>query len=153
MVKVSGYFSSWRPLHQGVPQGSKLGPLLFKHFINDIFLFIQQGSLSNFADDSAVNADELHRLVQHNTNQSNHMTVNPSKFKSLIVGNNDNHITEFSINDGFKINVSSEVTLLGIQIDEQLKFDLHIDKVCKKAAIQLTQSKAYLNSWAAKKEW
>ena len=129
-------------------------------FINDIFLFIQEGSLCNFADDntisiSAVNADELHRLVQHNTNKcidwfnSNHMTANPSKFQSLIVGNNDNHITEFSINDeqlkfGFKINVSSEiVTLLGIQIDEQLKFDLHIDKVCKKAAIQLilTQSK------------
>ena len=47
------------------------------------------------------------------------------------MGNNDNHITEFSINDGFKINVSSKVTLLGIQIDEQLKFDSLIDKFCK----------------------
>ena len=52
------------------------------------------------------------------------------------MGNHDNNITEFSINDGFKINVSSEVTLLGIQIDEQLKFGLHIDRVCKKDAIQ-----------------
>ena len=69
------------------------------------------------------------------------MTANPSKFQSLIVGNNDNYITEFSINDGFKINVSSKVPLLGIQIDEQLKFDLHIDKVCKKAAIQLNAIK------------
>ena len=57
------------------------------------------------------------------------------------MGNNDNHITEFSLNDGFKINVSSEVTLLGIQIDEQIKIDLHIDKVCKKAAIQLNATK------------
>ena len=135
-----------------MPQGSILEPLLFNLFINDIFLFIQEGSLCNFADDntisiSAVNADELHRLVQHNTNKcmdwfnSNHMTGNPSKFQSLIVGNNDYHITEFSINDGFKINVSSEVTLLGIQIDEQLKFNLNIDKVCKKAAVQLNAIK------------
>ena len=122
MVKVSGYFSSWRPLNQDVAQGSILEPLLFNLFLNDIFLFIQEGSLCNFAHDntisiSAVNADEIHRLVQHNTNKcidwfnSNHMTANPSKFQSLIVGDNDYHITEFSINDGFKINVSSEVTL------------------------------------------
>ena len=54
------------------------------------------------------------------------------KFQSLIVGNNDNQMTEFHINDGFRINVRSEVTLLGIQIDEQLKRDSLIGKVCKK---------------------
>ena len=149
-MKVSVYFSSWKPLNQGVHQGSILGPLLFNLFINDVFLFIQGGSLLNFADDntisiSAVNADELHGLVQHNTNEcidwfnSNYMTANPSKFQSLIVGNNDNHITEFRIIDCFNINVSSEVTLLGIQIDEKLKFNSRIDKVWKKATIQLNQ--------------
>ena len=69
------------------------------------------------------------------------MTANPTTFQLLIVGSNDNHITELHINDGFKIGVSSEETLLGIQIDEQLKLDWHIDKVCKKAAIELNAIK------------
>ena len=54
---------------------------------------------------------------------------------------NDNHIKQFQINNDFKINVSNEVTLLGIQIDEQLRFDSHVDKICKKAAMQLNAIK------------
>ena len=94
-----------------------------------------------------MNVDELQRLAQQNTNKcidwfkSNHMTANPSKFQSLIVGNNGNHITEFHINDNFKIDISNEVTLLGIQFDKQLKFDRHIDKICKKASMQLNATK------------
>ena len=69
------------------------------------------------------------------------MTANPSKFQSLIIGNNENHVKAFQISNDFEINVSNEVTLLGIQIDEQLKFDSHIDKICKKAALQLNAIK------------
>ena len=70
------------------------------------------------------------------------MTANPSKFQSLIVGKNDNHIKQFQISNDFKINVSYEATLLGIQINEQLRFDSHVDKICKKAAMQLNAIKS-----------
>ena len=135
-----------------MPQGSIVGPLLFNLFTNDIFPFIQQGFLCSFAADntisiSAENVDELHRLVQLNTTKcidwfhSNHMTANPFKFQSLIFGNNENHVKAFQISNYFEINVSNEVTPLGIQIDEQLKFDSHIDKICKKGALQLNALK------------
>ena len=49
------------------------------------------------------------------------INLTKSKFQSVIVGNNSNHIAEFHKNDGSKISVTNEVTVLGIQIDEQLK--------------------------------
>ena len=53
-VKVNGVYSSYRKLKYGVPQGSILGPLLFNLFINDIFYFINDAKLANYADDTTA---------------------------------------------------------------------------------------------------
>ena len=50
-VRVNNNFSAWERIISGVPQGSISGPLLFKTFLNDLFLFIENSNLSNYADD------------------------------------------------------------------------------------------------------
>ena len=37
-----------------MPQGSILGPLLFNLFMNDIFYFINESQLANYADDTTA---------------------------------------------------------------------------------------------------
>ena len=53
-VKIGYTFSEWLHARRGVPQGSVLGPIFFKIFINDIFLFCGDVKLNAYADDHQI---------------------------------------------------------------------------------------------------
>ena len=53
-VRINNTYSSFQTILSGVPQGSVLGPILFNVSINDLFLFIKQATLYNYADDNKL---------------------------------------------------------------------------------------------------
>ena len=58
------------------------------------------------------------------------MKTNPDKFQFMILGPSNDKCFNLKINT-IEIRNTSEVKLLGLKIDHELKFDVHIDKLCK----------------------
>ena len=66
----------------------------------------------------------------------NSLKANPGKFQFMILGDKKNNTFVLNIHDN-EIKNPSEVELLGITIDSQLKFTKHIDTFCRKASYKL----------------
>ena len=153
-VLTNGHFSSTEKVTCGVPQGSVLGPLLFCIFINDLPLCISDPLVTCdlFADDttlhsSAKSISNLQTSLQRGLNDvaswcsSNQMIIHPQKTKCMVITSRQMHqlrplMLNLSINN-HPIEQASTHKVLGIIIDQELKWESHIDSLAKKLARSL----------------
>ena len=163
-VRINGNLSKYFTILAGVPQGSILGPILFNIFINDFYNFFMVANLHGFADDHTLSAkskslEVLKDILSSESNiaikwlDDNDMLANPSKFQVIFLTKTKEHIN-LSLQINNKIIESKEsVELLGIEIDDKLKFESHIRELCRKTGGQLNslyRFKKYLSPLSKK---
>ena len=149
-VKINNVKSQFKNIISGVPQGSIAGPILFNAFLNDFFYVFEKASVHNFADDNTLTSfaktlKELISILETESNAAvqwftnNKMIANPDKFQAIIIDRFRSDYGDEKINiNKESIKIVSSVKLLGVQIDNQLNFNLHISSICKSAANQLS---------------
>ena len=124
--------------YQDVPQGSILGPLLFKFFLTDIYYFIEEGKLFNYADDNTLSFSHpvfvtLVRILERKSGNliewftRNQMKATPDKFQVVAVGERThNERPTFKIGEA-EIGCEETVKRLGVDNDYRLKFGKSVE--------------------------
>ena len=69
--------------------------------------------------------------------ENNKMLANPSQFQAIIMSKNIESV-QTSLNiDGKIVETKQQVEIIGVEIDDNLKFSPHINSICSKAGGQL----------------
>ena len=138
-VTRSGSVISPSALNLGIPQGSVLGPLLFKIFINDLpkhlssltklfaddtTLIVEDNELSTCISKLKICMRQLSEWCKHNR-----LYINWSKTYLMFVTNRRLVLPKQIDYNSISIEVVDEFKLLGVLIDNKLHFKAHIDRV------------------------
>ncbi len=141
-IKHYGAKSDLSVMTKGVPQGSVMGPVIFNIFINDL-PFVVKCYIYNFADDNTIAEIEkyLEVLLRELSVKAgicmqwfddNSMKANAPKFQFMICdGKNRCPEDVYIVVNGHNLTRVTIVKLLGLNIDDQLSFDIHVTGLCK----------------------
>ena len=112
------------------------------------FFFIKDAELANFADGNTIyiGRKDLTKLLEILRKEcetaiswfkTNKIIVKQNKFQSMVISSKKD-LSKSALNiNGVELTMESSVKLLVIEIDNKLKFEIHISNICKKASNQL----------------
>lgn len=151
----------------GVPQGSILGPILFLIYINDLSNVFNSCRLHLYADDTVIYFSNVNpTVVQYVLNDEllslshwmsqNKLYINCEKTVCMLMGTKlmlNKHNTLNLKLGGNTINQVKNIKYLGMHIDSELKWDLHVSELVKKIGkmvsflgrLKYLLSESYLN--------
>ena len=148
VVVVEGEKSDILPVKAGVPQGSRLGPLLFIIYMNDIIddiesdilIFADDTSLFATGSDPAETVAQLNRDLLKISNWSEIWKVkfNAKKSKDIIFSNKYLNNSPPLIFNGSYIDRVNVHKHLGIHLSSSLDWSVQIHEVCLKANKKLS---------------
>ena len=157
-IIFKGELSKFYELKYGVPQGSCLGPVLFTIYAAPLFKIIEHHLvyIHGYADDhqlytsfkprSPLNLQDAIKKLEHciadvrHWMLTNKLKINDTKTEVMVIGSRQ-QLTKVNIN-GIKIGNDvikpvRSLRNLGVIMDENMRMDRHIGKVCKTAYYHL----------------
>ncbi len=127
-----------------------MAPFYLTYPNNDIFYFIEKCDFINYADEDTFSkvsssVDALMEALKHHSKiaiewfHHNIMEANPPKFQFMLMKSftSKELLTNFTDINDTRIERESQIKLLEITIADKLKFDKHIEVLCKNAARQI----------------
>ena len=149
-VQINETKSDFEPIKCGVPQGSNLGPLFFKLYINDLPSSTDFTTVL-FADDTTlhIKAENEQKLIEKVNIElekigewfsANKFTLHPDKTRFMVFsGDRSKFSDKINLQNKTLIRIGNETNethfrFVGVEIDEKLNFKEHTDYICKKMA-------------------
>ena len=142
-VKLKGTESQWQQINGGVPQGTLCGPQLFIHMVSDLHTdipdvkFMDDTTLSELAPKKEGSKMQSAANQVEKWSEDNQLGINCTKTKDMLIsfGTSPN-ISPLTIN-GSDIEQVNHSKLLGVIVQCDLKWDLHVDYMSSKASTRL----------------
>ena len=140
---INGSASITQSISIGVPQGSVLGPLFFLLYINDIINCLSHSKPTLFADDTSLllhdkNLKTVIELAENDLKNTydwlvaNQLSLSWEKTNFIIFHSPKkkiDNVTDLKVYENSIKRVKS-VKYLGMCIDEELKWDEHVNNLC-----------------------